>query len=197
MTPRVNHSGYHDVNLSKNGASRKRLVHRLVAEAFIPNTNGLPEINHKDENKLNNSVDNLEWCSHVYNMNWGHHNENVGRTNGRAVSQFTIDGKKIGEYYSSYEAHRVTGITEQSINLCCLGRRQHAGMFRWRYTDDNTEFAPYRPRCSAVVQCKEGEVIRKFKSIKEANFATGINNISACCRGVIKTAGGYNWRYEK
>lgn len=62
--------GYFVVQLSKKGKSRNWLVHRLVAEAFIDNPNKLPEINHKDENKANNAVSNLEWCTHEYNMNY-------------------------------------------------------------------------------------------------------------------------------
>ena len=63
--------GYCSIKLSKNGKVKKVLVHRLVAKAFIPNTNNLPIINHKDENPLNNNVDNLEWCDYKYNNNYG------------------------------------------------------------------------------------------------------------------------------
>lgn len=59
------------VRLRKNGEQRRYSVHRLVAETFIENPNNLPEVNHKDENKLNNSVENLEWCDRVYNINYG------------------------------------------------------------------------------------------------------------------------------
>ncbi len=66
--------GYCQVNLC-NGKGNMRYVHRLVAEAFIPNPNNLPCINHKDENPKNNCVENLEWCDQKYNCNYGHHNE--------------------------------------------------------------------------------------------------------------------------
>ncbi len=62
---------YQQVTLSKEGVSRRFLIHRLVASAFIPNPNGLPEVNHKDENKTNNAIENLEWCDHKYNNNYG------------------------------------------------------------------------------------------------------------------------------
>ena len=63
--------GYCSIKLSKNGKVKKVLVHRLVAKAFIPNTNNLPIINHKDENPSKNIVDNLEWCDYKYNNNYG------------------------------------------------------------------------------------------------------------------------------
>lgn len=62
---------YSRVCLCKNGVKKTWKVHRLVADAFIPNPDNLPEINHKDENKYNNCVENLEWCSKVYNNNYG------------------------------------------------------------------------------------------------------------------------------
>lgn len=194
---RINKSGYYCVNLCKNGISVSHIAHRLVAKAFIENKNNYPEVNHINENRLDNRVENLEWCSHKQNVNWGHHNIRAAITNGRPVKQFTIDGKYIREYYSSHEAQRNTGIVEQSINLCCLGRRQQAGGFRWKYADDLTAFEPYRSRRSSVIQYKDGKVVNKFSSIQEAYSATGINNISACCRGAIKSSGGYEWRYAK
>ena len=63
--------GYKTVTLRKNGKGKFIYIHRLVAEAFIPNPNDLPEVNHKDENPANNCVDNLEWCTHIYNGNYG------------------------------------------------------------------------------------------------------------------------------
>ena len=67
----LNTKGYYITTLTKNGVSKRWLVHRLVALAYIPNPDNLPYINHKDENKSNNCVDNLEWCSPEYNSNYG------------------------------------------------------------------------------------------------------------------------------
>lgn len=75
-----NEKGYLLVRFTKNGKKKKFRVHRLVAEAFIPNTNNLPQINHKDEDKANNHIDNLEWCDAKYNNNYGTRNERVSRT---------------------------------------------------------------------------------------------------------------------
>ena len=83
--------GYKQVLLHKNGEMRTHLVHRLVAEAFIPKTEmDKSEINHKDENKANNFADNLEWCNHKYNINFGTRTEKTSKK----VYQYTKDKKK-------------------------------------------------------------------------------------------------------
>lgn len=71
MKPMVSTNGYLIACLWKNNIQKKIVLHRLVAEAFIPNQNQYSDINHKDENKENNKIDNLEWCTHKYNMNYG------------------------------------------------------------------------------------------------------------------------------
>lgn len=75
----LNNAGYEIAHLHYNGKKRNTTIHRLVAETFIVNPNNYPEVNHKDENKLNNSVDNLEWCTHEYNVNYGTRNENISK----------------------------------------------------------------------------------------------------------------------
>ena len=113
LTPGDN--GYMGVTLSRNGKYTRRYVHRLVAEAFIPNKEKLPFINHKDENKDNNHVDNLEWCTCEYNNRYGtapERKRSKARELGqmRAVVQLTLSGEKINEYESLHEASRKTGV---------------------------------------------------------------------------------------
>lgn len=134
--PFVTTDGYFRVTLSKNGKRRHHLVHRLVAIAFVPNPENWPIINHKDENKQNNSADNLEWCSYKYNINYGNHNQNRGA--GRKVLQFKFDGEFVASYRSTREAERITGICSSNIGLCCKGssRYKHAGGFKWKYADE-------------------------------------------------------------
>lgn len=74
-----NSDGYMSVGLHKGGKEKKFLVHRLVAEAFIDNPKNLPEINHKDEDRTNNNVDNLEWCDRFYNLNYGNYKNNLSK----------------------------------------------------------------------------------------------------------------------
>lgn len=78
LTPRKITHGYLSIMLYKKGKPKNYKIHRLVAQAFIPNPDNLPEVNHKDEDKTNNCVDNLEWCTHKYNSNYGTRPKRIG-----------------------------------------------------------------------------------------------------------------------
>lgn len=80
FTPQIDGSGYYRVQLTKDGKHRNYRIHRLVAEAFIPNPQNLPEVNHLDEVKTNNNVYNLEWCDHSYNINYGTRLDRMSKT---------------------------------------------------------------------------------------------------------------------
>ncbi|WP_063601257.1 NUMOD4 domain-containing protein [Clostridium coskatii] len=122
--------GYVNVKLSKHSKVETFKVHRLVAEAFISNPLNLPQINHKDENKTNNNVDNLEWCTGKYNMNYGtviqrvknntNHKligEKLKNKNGKKLYQYSLKGKLIKIYPSIHEAVR-NGFDKGAINRC-------------------------------------------------------------------------------
>ena len=97
--------GYIQVYLYKNGIRTGLKVHRLVAQAFIPNPDNLPQVNHKDEDKTNNSVENLEWCNAKYNVNYGHRTENIINTkvkNGYCDPDFIGFGLNEKEYMKQY-----------------------------------------------------------------------------------------------
>ena len=118
--------GYLRVDLFKNGIVRKFLIHRLVAQAFIPNPKNLPQINHKDEDKTNNTVENLEWCDNKYNINY---------SLAKPVLQFDLNGNFIKEWPSAKKVEEELGIHQQNISSCCLGRYglKTTGGFIWKY----------------------------------------------------------------
>lgn len=122
--------GYLQVKLYKDGKMKSCYVHRLVAQAFIPNPNGLSQVNHKDEIKTNNFETNLEWCSCKYNTNYGTRNERMSK----AVYQYTLDGSLVKLYPSVREAERKTGYNRGYISACCLGKVNQAYGFIWSYT---------------------------------------------------------------
>lgn len=136
----TSHKGYKTVKLCNLGEEHTCQVHRLVAEAFLPNPNGLPQVNHKDEVKDNNFVSNLEWCTNEYNVNYGTATERATkkRINGKKskpVLQIDCFGKTVSEYPSVGEAARQLGnISKQgNISACCAGSRPKAYGYIWKY----------------------------------------------------------------
>ena len=111
------------------------LIHRLVATAFIPNENNLPQINHKDENPKNNNVENLEWCTGEYNRNAYLANHKGGRRKNNVVPVNQIDcfGNIVKRWDDSRTIANETGMNQWSITQCCDGKRKTAYGFRWQY----------------------------------------------------------------
>ena len=131
-------SGYFQVQLWKNGKDKWMLVHRLVAEAFIPNPYNLQFVNHKDENKLNNCVENLEWCDAKYNNNYGNRNERISAklTNHEKKSKPVLCVETGIVYPSAREAGRCTGANNSHIIECCKGKKYKTTKgFHWQYAD--------------------------------------------------------------
>ena len=130
---------YKMVSLCKDNTKTNVCVHRLVAESFIPNPNNLECVNHIDENKHNNRVDNLEWISRADNVNYGTSHERTVKTkikNGtmkhKSVCQL-LNNQIIATYHSVKEATMNTGINSSNIVQVCKGDRQTAGGYTWRY----------------------------------------------------------------
>lgn len=158
--------GYKRVNLYKDSKGKTYKVHRLVAQAFIPNPNNLPEVNHKDENKTNNVVWNLEFCTREYNNNYGSHNEKVskamkgiqrtqetkkkmskakkgknkGKNNGmaKAVLMFTLDDEFIKRFNCTADANEYLCKPRNNVNIsaCARGEQETAWDYKWKYEKD-------------------------------------------------------------
>ena len=148
LKDRKSGSGYYNVALRKNGATYEKEVHRLVAEAFINNPNWLPIVNHKDENKTNNNVENLEWCSAKYNFNYGTCKQRISisvkkntifKTNNpnppKKVSQYDLDGNLVNEYPSMHEAATKCGISQPAISIHIKNQKPLFG-YIWKYKND-------------------------------------------------------------
>ena len=137
--------GYKTINLyipNSKGKYKKCQIHRLVASAFIPNPNNYPQVNHKDENKSNNNVENLEWCTSEYNNTYGtkiqrtvEHNINHPNKS-KQVYQYTLNGKLIATFPSVIEVHRQFGYSFGAIADCCRGKRNNNYKgYRWEYKE--------------------------------------------------------------
>lgn len=139
--PRADRGGYLYLCLHKGGVTTTKKIHRLVAEAFIANPNNYPQINHKDECKTNNNVDNLEWCDQAYNNRYGSRmrkvldaHKRVGSPKAeRPVVKLDKYGTIIDEFISISEAARQVGVRRESLRDCVLGRQRTCVGYVWRY----------------------------------------------------------------
>lgn len=131
LKPYPNDKGYLHTMLSKDGKTKNISIHRLVAETFIPNPDNLPQVNHKDEDKTNCVVSNLEWCSAEYNCNYGTRNQSISKP----IVQYTKEGQFVAEYHSMLEAERQNGVNQGNISRCCRGIYKSAGGYKWKYAD--------------------------------------------------------------
>lgn len=150
------------------------LVHRFIAECFIPNPNNLPEINHKDENKTNNCVDNLEWCDHKYNINYGTRNKR---------SSISNKGK-----------HKTPVWMMGMVN----GKLSHKGVLHTEET--KKEIKLNQPTRKTVYQYTlNGEFVREWVSLREIQRVLGYDSgyISACCKGKHKKAYDSLWFFHR
>ena len=135
LKTRKSRNGYTCVNLYKDGKMKTHKVHRLVSVAFIPNPNNLPEVNHKDEDKENNHVDNLEWCTPKYNVNYGTGTERMAEKHRKPIYSVDRETGLITYWESIAEASRQLGISKGNICSCLKGRYRFAGNYVWHYVN--------------------------------------------------------------
>lgn len=133
-----NRNGYRRVVLCKNSIKKHKNIHRLVAEAFIPNPHNLQQVNHINEIKTDNRVENLEWCTASYNNTFGSRINRIKKslTNGKKckrIEQFSILGLFIREWISGSEIENSLGYDQGNISKCCLGKSKTAYGFIWKF----------------------------------------------------------------
>lgn len=142
-TPHLSNTGYYLCDLYKENKRKNVLLHRMVAEAFIPNENNLPCVNHIDNNRRNCISDNLEWCAQSYNlkysyattdrkskMNWKSGRDNK---NSKSVLMYSKDGIFIKRFDCICDAERELGISNSGIVACLKKRYKTAGGYIWKY----------------------------------------------------------------
>ena len=132
LKPFNDKDGYKLVNLYKNKKIKQVRVHRLVGINFIPNPNNLPQINHKDEDKSNNIVSNLEWVSLIDNCNYGTRNQRISKR----VNQYDLKGNFIRTWDSIIQIEKEMNIFHSRIIEACKGQRKQIGGYKWRYADE-------------------------------------------------------------
>lgn len=201
-------TGYPTINLTKNGKFKSFNIHRLVAEAFIPNPNNLPCVNHKDESRDNNCVSNLEWCTYKYNNTYGTASKRrkISLTNYyeaheevlKPVVQYSVDGSLICEYKSIREAEKTLGLDVSSgISACCAGKLHTAYGYVWRYKGEQFSFIESKPKRHQKFVIKRdtaGNEIARYKSVSEAAKENGFERHTLRKTNVI---GGYVYEVEK
>ena len=215
-------NGYIICDLCKNGKVNTKHIHRLVAEAFIPNPNNYLEVNHKDGNKTNNCVNNLEWCSKKQNMEHavktgliktGVNHPLYGRTlseetkkkmrenhfdNSKKINQYDLDGNFIKTWDSVQSA--INYYNNKAIEFCCKKRRKSASGFQWQFYENNTNNIEKHKNnwIKKINQYDvDGNFIQQYNSIKEVceKFNVFSSNVTMCCQGKQKTLKGFVFKY--
>jgi len=144
LKSKLNKWNYLQVVLYKNGKSKTLYVHRIVAEIFIKKIKNKTQVNHKDGNKLNNNVENLEWCTAKENINHAIKNklkkcDGQENPNAKKVRQFDMNDNFINEYSTLKEAGEKTNTNKTCISQVCHEKRKMAGGYKWRYADDTNK----------------------------------------------------------
>ena len=201
---RLDDYGYLLVNLHDTFHKQKTFkIHRLVALAFIPNPNSLPQVNHKDEDKTNNCVENLEWCTAKYNSNYGTKLSKQSKS---------MKGKMVGKLNPMSGKHH----SKEQKELWSKQRKGQVSPMKGKHHSEETKQILKNKKLnsemsqSALKRIKEAnsvpivqltifeELVHQYSSISEAK-SQGFNTtcIGDCCRGQQKTHKGYKWMYLK
>ena len=210
LKTRINQDGYYIVSLYINKKRIKIGVARLVAQAFIDNPNGLPQVNHKNEDKSDNRCINLEWCTQLYNINYGTGNIRKGislrrniREKCHKIKQYSKDGILLKTFVGSYELNK-EGFDNSAVYACCMHKLNQCYGYVWRF--DNDPFTP-PPKRGRGIKTKieqldlNGNLIAVYENMHQAAIAVvgkaqSYSTIRQCCIGNYSKAFGYKWRIK-
>lgn len=178
-------AGYKQVSLN----SKTYTVHRLVALAFIPNPQKLPYINHIDEDKTNNNVENLAWCTPSENVKHSIYKQCC------KVKQITKDGELVKTWDSCHQIERELGYNRSAIINVCKKKLRYAYNFRWEYMDPSSQLIYNRP----IIVFKGNEFIGEFANAVKASQVLGLkyNSVSRCLQGRLASNKGYTFKYAE
>lgn len=204
LTTFLGERGYPRINLLRNGKNKQVFVHRLVVESFI---GSIPEgkfVNHKDGDKTNNNLHNLEIVTQKENVQ---HSLYVLGNGVKPVYKLNKNNYRvICEYKNVSQASKETGICDAAIWKVCNEERNFAGGYSWAYKENysNEYIEAKRKRYKKGLRMKRvyqidpktNEVIREFEGVRAAERELGIFSIKHCLAGITKSAGGYRWSYE-
>lgn len=208
---------YLSYGLSFDGKVKQEPAHRLVAICFLPkhdfkylDTENIEnidfntlEVNHKDENGLNNRVDNLEWCTHKYNINYGTRTARTIAATSKSIEQYDLQGNFIKTWNSLADASNCLHISRGTLCSCLKGNIKSCGGYQWKYSNSDKCIDKYNPlnKSKKVVQLDlNNNIVGVYDTLHDAERMTGVwmTQIRKCCNQepMYKTAKGYKWCWE-
>lgn len=197
--------GYLKVELYVNGKKKSLMVHRVVLSSFTQIMPNDLTCNHKNEDKLDNNISNLEWMSLLDNINYGTRVDRMVETQKRLkskckrINQYLLNGKFIKSYESIKQAAEENSLSKSNIGMCCRKVRNQVGGFIWRFNNDDDLTFCRKTTAKKVKQFTlDGVFVREYENItlaeKELKVSKG--TISSCCKGVLDSVKSYKWEYS-